>query len=278
MGNSFLHRAHCSRISSGTGSSQSNLSSHSFCRRILAFTIVGEYQPNASKTLDTSDTRDLLVIHSTGGSAVTLMRKQSLEAFHSIQLLNHFPLFLLFSVLVYSYRTTPLPIAYNNSPTTDTFCIQDGGSLACIGSEILGNSDIGSTELNTSKVFAWDREVNIDYSIPTTRVRHANMFFYNIPSSGIGLPPVELFWGDINPLNPDVPLSHAIIGNQDLSQDDRTLRNVSLVVTTDRSSIPDYRYFRIRFTFPAGTSLIDWILLSEVQLCGGEAGMCVPCV
>jgi len=98
-----------------------------------------------------------------------------------------------------------------------------------------------------------------------------NLFFYNIPSSGIGLPPAELFWSDNDPINPVRPLSHVIVGNQDLSQDDRTLRNVSLVVTTDQDSIPDYRYFRIRFTFPAETSLIDWILLSEVQLCG-EAG------
>ena len=178
-----------------------------------------------------------------------------------------------------SYRTTPLPIAYNNSPTTDPLCAEDraSGSLGCSAGAILGNSDIGSTELNTSKVFAWNREVNIDYTIPTTKVRQVNLFFYNVPSSGIGLPPAELFWGDINPLNPNIALSHAIVGNQDLSQDDRTLRNVSLVVTTDQDdpSIPVYRYFRIRFTFPAQTSLIYWILLSEVQLCG-EAGMCVP--
>ena len=70
------------------------------------------------------------------------------------------------------------------------------------------------------------------------------------------------------------PLSHIIVGNQDLSQDDRTLRNVSLVVTTDQSSIADYKHFRIHFKIPAETILIDWILLSEVQLCG-EAGMCI---
>ena len=133
---------------------------------------------------------------------------------------------------------------------------------------------MGSAELDTSKVFAWDREVSIAFAIQSTKVRKVNLFFYNIPSSGIGLPPAELFWSNVNPIYPYNPLSYVIVGNQDLSQDDRTLRNVSLVVTTDQDSITDYRYFRIGFTFPAETSLIDWILLSEVQLCG-EAGTCV---
>ena len=171
-----------------------------------------------------------------------------------------------------SYRTSPFPVAYNNSPTSTQFCQPDKGSLSCGQQAILIDSDTGSAELNTSKVFAWDREVSIAFvTSVATKVRQVNLFFYNIPSSGIGLPPAELFWSDTNLFSPENPLSHVIVGNQDLSQDDRTLRNVSLVVTTDQDSIPDYGFFGIQFTFPSETSLIDWIFLSEVQLCG----MCV---
>ena len=168
------------------------------------------------------------------------------------------------------------PNAYNNNPTTGPGCFPNSGgdSISCPGSILLGDSDTGSTELDTSRVFAWDREVNIVFTFSQTKVKQVNLFFYNIPSSEIGLPPAKFFWSDVSPLDPDIPLSHVIVGNKDLSQDDRTLRNVSLVVTTDQDSITDYRYFRIGFTFPAETSLIDWILLSEVQLCG-EAGTCV---
>ena len=172
-----------------------------------------------------------------------------------------------------SYVTNPIPIAYNNSPTTGPGCAEDG---ACPGGTLLVDGDTGSTEVDTSKVFVWDREVNIVLIFTTTKVRQVNLFFYNIPSSGIGLPPAELFWSNTKVFNPDIPFSHVIVGNQDLSQDDRTLRNVSLVVTTDQDNaqtVPtSYRYLRIRFTFPADTSLIDRILLSEVQLCG-EAGI-----
>ena len=140
----------------------------------------------------------------------------------------------------------------------------------------MGDNDTGSVELDTSKVFAWNREVSIAFTISVaTKVRKVNLFFYNIPSSGIGLPPADLFRSDVNFENPDIPLSHVIIGNQDLSQDDNTLQNVSLVITTDQDDpgITGYKYFRIHFTFPAETILIDWILLSEVQLCR-EAGTC----
>ena len=174
-----------------------------------------------------------------------------------------------------SYRITPTPIPYNNSPTTGPNCIiESGDTLSCPVGGVLFDGDTGSTDLDTSKVFAWDREVSIAFTNELSKVRQVNLFFYNIPSSGIGLPPAELFWSDTNVLNPDGPLSHVIVSNQDLSQDDRTLRNVSLVVTTDQDIIDAYRFFRIHFTFPAETSLIDWILLSEVQPCG-EAGTCV---
>ena len=151
-------------------------------------------------------------------------------------------LILLFSATVSAYSTNPFPIAYNNSPTTVPGCVPGDDTLSCPDGVLLLDNETGSAELDTCKVFAWDSEVDLVFTFPRmspTKVRQVNLFFYNIPSSGIGLPPAELFWSDVSPLNPNIPLSHAIVGNQDLSQDDSTLRNVSLVVTTDQSSIAD---------------------------------------
>ena len=175
----------------------------------------------------------------------------------------------------------PPPTAYNNSPIRDPIvtCIDQFDAMInadiriCPGNGLLGDTDLGSAELDTSKVFAWNTAVSIAFTFTTTQVNQVNLFFYNIPSSGVGLPPAELYWSNSNPRLPDRPLSHVIVGNQDLSQNDSTLRNVSLVVTGNQPQ-DDYRYIGIRFTFPAETSLIDWILLSEFQLCE-EAGVCV---
>ena len=175
----------------------------------------------------------------------------------------------------------PRPTAYNNSPIRDpivTTCIDQFDTMInsnvriCQGKGLLGDTDFGSADLDTSKVFAWNTAVSIAFTFTRTQVNQVNLFFYNIPSSGVGLPPVELYWSDTDPQLPGNPLSHVIVGNQDLSQNDSTPRNVSLVVTTEQSQ-SNYRYLRIRFTFP-DTSLIDWILLSEVQLCR-VAGVCV---
>ena len=113
-----------------------------------------------------------------------------------------------------SYFIT-LPTAYNNSPTTGPGCIPDGGSLSCPRGILLGDSDTGSAELDTSKVFAWDRKVNISFTLhKRTKVGQVNLFFYNIPSSGIGLPPAKFFWGNTSPISQYNwnPLSHIIVG------------------------------------------------------------------
>ena len=103
IGNSRLHFDHSSRMVSGTRSSQPTFSSQSICRRILALMMVGEYHPNASNVFATSETRDLLVMHSTGGSSVTFTRKWSWEAFHSIP-----------SVLVYWSESDNATVAWES--------------------------------------------------------------------------------------------------------------------------------------------------------------------
>ena len=70
--------------------------------------------------------------------------------------LNHFSFFLPYPVPVGSYRTSLFPVAYNNSPTIVPGCLLDGDSLSCGGGTLLIDNDIGSADLNTSKVFAWD--------------------------------------------------------------------------------------------------------------------------
>ena len=98
---------------------------------------------------------------------------------------------------------TPAPNVYNNSPTSDPLvpCIEpdaDSNPRICPGNGLLEDMDFGSADLNTSKVFAWNREVSIAFTFAATQVNQVNLFFYNIPSSGVGLPPAELYWSDTN--------------------------------------------------------------------------------
>ncbi len=74
---------------------------------------------------------------------------------------------------------------------------------------------------------------------------------------------------------PEGSLETTILGNQDLSQDDSGLRNVSLVVTTDQSDFPLLfeSYFFIQFTFSA-SSPITTLVLSEIEICTDEGEIC----
>ena len=93
------------------------------------------------------------------------------------------------------------------------------------------------------------------------------MYFYNIPSLGIGLPyEIELHRGATEVSATDL-LGHAILGNSDLSQEDNTTRNVTIAAIAKTPDDEDpYHSLSISFGFP-DNSPIRWLILSEVQIC-----------
>ena len=98
-----------------------------------------------------------------------------------------------------------------------------------------------------------------------TLITGINLYFYNVPSMGIGLPhDVELSWGSIDVIAND-RLEHIILGNQDLSLNDSTLRNVTLVATTNGST--SYASVGIRFRFSSNENNIRWLIVTEIELC-----------
>ena len=123
----------------------------------------------------------------------------------------------------------------------------------CNDTAILGDGDYGTTALNVTAVHAWDKTVRITFYFPTrVRVTGINLYFYNIPSRKIGLP-----YDTYLTSSPSF-----IEGNQDLSQNDNQLRNVTLI---PRATIYGNR-FTIKFIF-SNIDKIDWLLLTEVELC-----------
>ena len=125
-----------------------------------------------------------------------------------------------------------------------------------------------------SSTFAWNRDVTITAALsPAVRVTAVNLFFYNIPSLGIGLPhEIELNWGNTNPVFAPFRLGHAVLGNSDLSQEDNTTRNVTIAAIADTNDdVTDYTAFSITFRF-SDANPIRWLILSEVEICT-DSGM-----
>ena len=124
----------------------------------------------------------------------------------------------------------------------------------CNVTAVLGDGDYGTPALSVTAVHAWNKNVLIVFHFPSkVKVKGMNLYFYNIPSRNIGLP-----YDTYLTSSPSF-----IEGNQDLSQNDNQLRNVTLI---PRATLIAYRRFSIKFIF-SNKDKIDWLLLTEVELC-----------
>ena len=116
--------------------------------------------------------------------------------------------------------------------------------------------------LSPAAFHAWNTDSRINFEHTTAAVRQLNLFFYHNPSLRIGLPLIT-FITTGSPALTGTPLQYTLLGNQDLSSGDATVRNVTIALTTTKSNT----FFRIEF---AMTSEIHQFAVSEVQLCSDE--------
>ena len=148
---------------------------------------------------------------------------------------------------------------FGDNPAT---CSASGTAIDDGGRQPASLTDLSST-------FAWNRDVIITAGLgPAVRVTAVNLFFYNIPSIGIGLPhEIELNWGDLNTVFTPNRLGLAVLGNSDLSQEDNTTRNVTIAAIADTNDDEtDYSALSITFRF-SDANPIRWLILSEVEIC-----------
>ena len=177
-------------------------------------------------------------------------------------------------------RMEPGPVEYDSGRrrvTGETGLLTTGCSnspVSCVASTTpIGDGNHVPTSLSDlNSTFAWNQDVTIIIGHTTnTRVRAVNLFFYNIPSMGIGLPnEIELNRGT-SQIIADSPLRYAVLGNSDLSQEDNTTRNVTIAAIAEDGG--EYRSIAITFRFSEADP-IRWLILSEVEICTDQ-GMCV---
>ena len=182
--------------------------------------------------------------------------------------------------------SSSLPVEYDSGASV---LIPDGPLSGCVaisplpicapGTLVINDGDNGPLNQNLTDVtgvLAWNQDVTIIVSVqPTTpvAVTGINLFFYNNPSVGVGLPhEIELAYSD-NPLAVSNPLDHAVLGNQDLSEDDNILRNVTVAVLPSSGS-PLYTSIGITLHF-SELNRIRWLLLSEIEICNNAGSYTV---
>ena len=173
--------------------------------------------------------------------------------------------------------TVPPPVPYQGTPTDSCIAVLD--TRVCAGVQRLTDGVFDSND-DLDGVHAWNGDTVIILRFnPSVIIKYVNLFFYNDPQATggpVGLPIVDLAWSDdqVFPDQGTTTLPHTILGNQDLSQTDMGYRNVSVVVPIALNDVPLSRFFRIRLLFPE-TSLVDWALLSELQVFGDTTGISI---
>ena len=127
----------------------------------------------------------------------------------------------------------------------------------------LGDGYHGPQTLSVSAVQAWDRDVRISIKSFFSPIVGINLYFYNIPSRGIGLP----YDISVRDTFTSSDTQFVLEGNQDFRQHDNQLRHITLVPQSlNGAFIPE-----ITFTF-SERDHIDWLLLTEMEFCTNSRG------
>ena len=175
-------------------------------------------------------------------------------------------LFFGFSVVSSTVRLNSLPVTYDDSSAAALgVCSSTCSTASCPGSGApLGDGVLGSGALDNSQVFAWNRDVVIDYQFSgsSSNPPHlVNLYFYNEPtaSSAVGLPIIRLMFDTL----PD-PVHYVFLGNQDVKESDSQYRSISLAIITAIAELI-FNTFSISLSF-LNTNL-NWVALSEIELC-----------
>ena len=160
----------------------------------------------------------------------------------------------------------PLPRGLsNNIPAS---CSPVAGSVICSDSLLLFDDGIHGDETDSlvvSDFYTWNASSTLSFQVGGFTVRQMNLFFYHEPSAGIGLPDFKFSVSDS--ALPGNPLPYTILDNQDLKEDDATVRNVTFAFPDPMADVQ----FQIEFSM---TENIKEFAISELQLCTDE-GICI---
>ena len=177
------------------------------------------------------------------------------------------------------YYQITRPNLFNGSSDNGTDCENTGNHLLRCSDEFMNthrlvDGDTGPLHslslTNLHRFLAWNRTqtkpVTLKFEfnplLSSSSLSSVVLYFFNYPTQRIGLPSVTLMGSGSNTF----AISYKYDNNGDLRNNDSQLRNVTLIIT---SNIVIINVLFIDLSFPDNTD-IDWILLSEVDICQGK--------
>ena len=180
------------------------------------------------------------------------------------------------------YYQITRPNLFNGSSDNGTDCENTGNHLLRCSDEFMNtrrlvDGDTGPLHslslTNLHRFLAWNRTqtkpVTLKFEfnplLSSSSLSSVVLYFFNYPTQRISLPSVTLRGSFDDKGTSIFPISYIYGSNGDLRNNDSQLRNVTLSIT---SNIVLIQMLFVDLSFPNNND-IDWILLSEVDICQG---------
>ena len=169
------------------------------------------------------------------------------------------------------------PSQFRGINSNTSLCIPpSGGRVTCAGNPgtAIIDDDNGPSSVDLSSVadvqrfFTWFGEADIGFRFsPASELASLELYFLSYPSEGIGLPTIELFSFDDAFDTSGTSISYVLNNSDMLSSTDNVRRKVTLEILGNQN-LGSYSRLRVDFSY-TGVSDIEWLFLSEINLCTG---------
>ncbi len=167
------------------------------------------------------------------------------------------------------YVSTANDILYNGGIIVDdcnSIAVNTGLRICPIPSRLADNVTLEGELFDDTKFIGWRGETVLAFEFPDTHITRVDIYFYNNPSEGYGIPPIKEIcyaYGSPDFDNSGILVPVTFIGNSNFTQTDNSVTVVSVAVTSDLEDTP---YDLLRLTFDSSSSVINETFISEVKL------------
>ena len=161
-----------------------------------------------------------------------------------------------------------------NGGTLETECNTPFGDTdlqSCnVPSRLADNVTKEGQEFDSNSFVRFRGDFELLFRFPNTHISLVDIYFYNNPKMGYGLPPVKAEFS-IESFEQFNRIQVSFANNSHLSQSDDSVTVVSIVVSSDPG---DHPYEYLRLSFDNSSTRLSETYISEVKLFNGTSMFC----
>ena len=172
----------------------------------------------------------------------------------------------------FDYLVTP-PTTYEGGIFTSDCDLGDHRNLTRCPSNVRLTNNVTNEGMtfDVDNFMGWNGKFNLEFNFGSQLLTftQVNIYFYNNPSAGYGLPAISTSVSFGGTLVDDVMIEYSFTDNSEFSQTDDQVLVIPLIITTSPGTLSGYRFFRLNFDFTSYQ--ITQTFLSEFTFFSGTS-------